>query len=589
MCRILKHRGPDDEAYYSDGNAHFGMTRLAILDLRKGLYPIRNENHSLLLFYNGEIYNFQELASELVSKGHKFTSNTDAEVIVHGYEEWGPDCFRRLNGMWAFALWNTEEQKLILGRDHFGIKPLYYHVNDDLLAFASEIHPLLLLPNQWKPWEKAIYDYLVFGQVDHTEDTFFEGIRHLRPGHYATLTPDGSLRTTQYWEMPRISEKPNGQAMEEASGKVRDLFVDAVRMRLISDVPVGSCLSGGLDSSSIVSVVAMLEENAKKSIGKSLQAFSAWYPNDPVDESAFAKIAAEASGAELNAVYPSASELWQDLPELIRTQEEPFGGTSIYAQWKVMQKAKARGITVLLDGQGSDETFAGYTEYFPFYIVDLFRKGRIYEALKETLLSLDLTYHFIPLLFTRQSRFKRIIEMYLNAEFASKFNRNQGPDRINARSSLAEMLWDDTTRLLLPSLLRYEDRNSMHFSIEARLPFLDPRLVEYVASLPEDFKIRDGWTKRVLREAMHGILPKEIAARRSKIGFQTPQQRWFLCELEDRIRELLSSTLRCSKYVNQASLLSLLKTVFNKKISRWDSQLIWRCVNLELWLREFFP
>jgi asparagine synthase (glutamine-hydrolysing) len=590
MCSALRHRGPDDEAYYSYGNTHLGMTRLAILDLRKGLYPIKNEIGNLHLFYNGEIYNFQELASELVSKGHEFASATDAEVVVHGYEEWGPDCFRRLNGMWAFALWDAKEQKLILGRDHFGIKPLYYHVNDDLLAFASEIRPLLLLPTRTKPREKAIYDYLVFGLVDHTEDTFFEGIRRVMPGHYATLARDGSFTTTRYWEMPEISEETSGETAREASDQVRKLFVDAVRIRLISDVPVGSCLSGGLDSSAIVSVVAMLEEKAKESIGKRLQAFSAWYPDDPVDESAFARIAAKAGGAELNVVYPSASGLWHDMPELVRAQEEPFGGTSIYAQWKVMQEAKARGITVLLDGQGGDEVFAGYIEYFKFYIVDLLRKGKVIEAIRESLLSLDLTYRFIPLLFTRRSMFKRIIGRYLNPDFALKFNQTQGQARGDPRSSLAKMLWDDTTRLTLPSLLRYEDKNSMHFSIETRLPFLDPRLVEYLASLPEDFKIRYGWTKRVLREAMHGILPNEIATRRSKIAFQTPQQKWFLYEIADGIGELLSSQMKCSKYVNQASVLDLFMTALKKKkISRWDSELIWRGVNLEFWLREFFP
>jgi len=289
-------------------------------------------------------------------------------------------------------------------------------------------------------------------------------------------------------------------------------------------------------------------------------------------------------------VYPSASGLWRDLQELVRTQEEPFGGSSVYAQWKVMQTAKREGITVLLDGQGGDEVFAGYIEYFKFYIADLLRTGKIVEALKETVQSLDLTYRFIPLIFTRQSMIDRIIRSHLTVEFAHKFNQSEAQIRGYPGSSLAKMLWDDTTRLTLPSLLRYEDKNSMHFSIEARLPFLDPRLVEYVASLPEDFKIRGGWTKLVLRQAMRGILPKEIATRRSKIAFQTPQQRWILCELADRIRELLSSEMKCSKYVNQASVLDVFRTALKKrKISRWDSELIWRCLDLELWLREFFP
>ena len=591
MCSILKHRGPDDNAFYSNGNASIGMTRLAILDLRKGLYPLSNESKNLHLFYNGEIYNFPELSSELAAQGHRYNSMTDGEVIVHGFEEWGPSCFTRFNGMWAFALWETGEQKLILGRDHFGIKPLYYYIDENLLAFSSEIGALLSLPFiRRSPNERSIYNYLLDGRVDQTEETFYEGICRLMPGHYAVAKPDGSFEKVRYWEMPSVCEEADGKDMGEASERVRSLFIDAVRIRLRSDVPVGTCLSGGLDSTSIASVIAQLNGGEKRSIGRRLQGFSACFPGDPIDESHFVKIAAQATRTDSHPLYPTALEFWRDLPELIRTQDEPFGGASIYASWRVMQRAKAHDIPVLLDGQGADELFAGYLEYLGVYIEDLLRRGKIIAALKETLKSLDLTAPMIPLLFTYRLRIRKAIKHYLNPEFSTKFDKNGDRLRIDSNSSLARMLWNDITRYVLPSLLRYEDKNSMHFSVETRLPFLDPRLVEYVASLPVDFKVRDGWTKRIFREAMRGILPEEIRLRRGKIGFETPQGRWFLGELADKIEELLSNEMRASGYVRNAAVLELFRSARRKnKISRLDAEFIWRCVNLELWLREFIP
>jgi asparagine synthase (glutamine-hydrolysing) len=589
MCSLLKHRGPDDEALYSDDNASIGMTRLAILDLRKGLYPLRNENRNLHLFYNGEVYNSPELSSELAASGHQFNSMTDGEVIIHGFEQWGPSYLTRLNGMWAFALWDLREQQLILARDHFGIKPLYYYLDEDLLAFSSEIRALHSLPfAKRNPNENSIYNYLVDGRLDHTEETFSDGIYRLLPGHYARARVGGSFEKFRYWEMPKVCEVANGNDMVEAAERVRDLFIDAVRIRLRSDVPVGTCLSGGLDSSSIASVIARLNTGDKKSVGMRLQGFSACFPGDPIDESHFVKIAAQATGTESHIVFPTAVEFWRDLTELVRTQNEPFGGASMYACWRVMQLARASRVPVLLDGQGGDELFAGYPEYFGFYVNDLIRRRKIIAALKETLKSLDLTAGLLPLLFTYRLKIRKIVGC-LNPVFSAKFGKDRL--RINFGSSLAELLWNDLSRYVLPSLLRYEDVNSMHFSIETRLPFLDPRLVEYVASLPVDFKIRDGWTKRIFREAMRGIMPEEIRCRRGKIGFETPQRRWFVSELAEKIEELLRTDMRAaSQYVRRAALLEMfLSARRKKKISRLDAEFIWRCINLELWLREFFP
>jgi len=590
MCSLQKHRGPDDDALYSDNNVSIGMTRLAILDLRKGLYPLSNENKNLYLFYNGEVYNYPELLSELTASGHHYSSMTDGEVIVHGFEQWGPGCFTKLNGMWAFAIWDSKEQKLVLARDHFGIKPLYYYIDENLLAFSSEIRALLSLPFiRRRPNENCIFNYLVDGRLDHTEETFFASINQLLPGYCATAKPDGSFEKFRYWEMPRVCETLNDD-MGEATKRVRELFIDAVRIRLRSDVPVGTCLSGGLDSSAIVSVVNELNEEDKKSVGRRLQGFSACFPGESVDETRFINTEVQATKTDGHIVSPTALELWRDLTELVRTQEEPVGGSSQYAGWRVMQMAKAHHVPVLLNGQGADEIFAGYLEYLGFYIKDLLRRRKIIAVFKETFSSLDLTARMFPLLFTYNRKINRIIWRCLNPEFSAKLAKDLSIRRVDLASSLPQMLRSDVTQYILPSLLRYEDRNSMHFSIEVRLPFLDPRLVEYAASLPVSFKIRHGWTKRIFREAMRGILPEEIRSRRGKIRFETPQRRWFIAELADKIEELLSTDMRASKYVERSEVLELFRSARKKKkLSRLDAEFLWRCINLEIWLREFIP
>jgi asparagine synthase (glutamine-hydrolysing) len=564
------------------------MTRLAILDLRKNLYPLKNEDQTIQLIYNGEIYNFSELTTELRAKGHTFASKVDGEVLVHGYEEWGLDCLRKLNGMWAFALWDSRQERLIIGRDHAGIKPLYYHVDDDLFAFASEIQPLLYLPFvEKKPNEPIVFDYLVDGRLDHTEETFFHSILRVMPAHYIAISRDSHFEKVQYWKMPSVSEETSEESMKMDAERLKMLFVDSVRLRLISDVTVGSCLSGGLDSSAIVSVISRLKDGDKKSIGQRLQAVSACYPGEDIDESQFINVVAENTPIDVNLVCPTSSELWRDLQKLVQTQEEPFGGTSVYAQWRVMQAAKARGITVMLDGQGNDELLAGYPEYVVLYIADLIKNRKVLTATREMLRFADTIIPLIPLIITGVSRTARLLR-YLNPEFVAR-NSSTKNFRFGSRTTLGQMLWDDTTRRVLPSLLRYEDKNSMHFSIEARLPFLDPRLIELAASLPLGVKIGDGWTKRVFREAMKGILPAPIAHRRRKIGFQTPQQKWLFHELHDKLEDLLSSEMRAAKFVNQKELLNLLHMGRRKTLSRWYSDLFWRCIDLELWMREFIP
>jgi asparagine synthase (glutamine-hydrolysing) len=588
MCSTLKHRGPDDEAYFADKRMSLGMTRLAILDLRQGLYPVTNENNTLRLFYNGEIYNYRELTDELSSLGHKFRSNTDAEVVVHAYEEWGNDCVRRFNGMWAFALYDTERATLLLARDHFGIKPFYFFQNQELFVFSSEIRAILNLGLiKGEPNEKVIYTYLTDGHVDETEETFFQDIRRLIPGTYITICR-GEVRLYQYWQMPRVSNVISHENMDETASQLRDLFIDSVRRRLVSDVPVGFCLSGGLDSTSIACVVSRLRDDEKKSLGVRPQGFLSAYPNDPIDESSFAKAAASDCGITMHTVFPTSEEFWRDLPELISTQEEPFVSTSIYAQWRVMQLARREGVTVLLDGQGGDECFAGYHEYLVSYILLLLKRLQIFRAINETIKSLDLLVPLLPFLLTRAFSARKIAGC-LDEDFAAKFSHSNNSGRFQTIADLSTLLWNDSTKFVLPSLLRYEDKSSMHFSIETRLPFLDPRLAEFVAAMPLNFKIRDGWTKRVFREAMRDILPSEIRLRRSKVGFATPQYRWLFRELTDQIGSLFASELRSARFLKPSKVLRLFQTASKRDVSRWEADFLWRCVNFELWIRQYAP
>jgi asparagine synthase (glutamine-hydrolysing) len=585
MCSTLRHRGPDDEAYFTEGSLSLGMTRLAILDRRQGLYPVTNENGTVCLFYNGEIYNYRELADELSSLGHKFRTRTDAEAIVHAYEEWGDDCIRRFNGMWAFALYDKEKTRLLLARDHFGIKPLYFIKNNEFFLFSSEIRALLCLEfTTREPNERVIHTYLTDGHVDLTEQTFFQDIQRLMPGNYMTLS-NRELRIHQYWQMPRISSAiSTAEDLDTTARHVRDLFIDSVRRRLVSDVPVGSCLSGGLDSSSIACVVSMLKEEDKKSVGGRLREFFAGYPDDPIDESSFAKLAVSETGSVMHTVFPTSVEFWQDLPELVSTQEEPFVSTSIYAQWRVMQLARREGVTVLLDGQGGDELFAGYPEHIASYILFLLRRRRIFLAMKEIFSSLDQLIPLIPTALARRSSMRKIADC-MDEEFAARFSQDTG--RFQAFADLPTLLWNDTVKFILPSLLRYEDKNSMHFSIETRPPFLDPRLAEFVASIPLNFKIRGGWTKHIFREAMRDMLPTKIRLRRGKVGFATPQYRWLFRELSDQVRSLLTSDWKTARFVKKSRILELFEVAREGKVTRWEAEFLWRCMNLELWMRQF--
>src|SRR2546427_815220 len=528
MTQVQAHRGPDGEGYalmtigrqekpfsvrgqLQDSlasGAHpyavgFGHRRLAIVDLTLGGHqPMATPDERCWVTYNGEIYNYLELRDELRAHGHRFRSGSDTEVLLAAYRQWGEDCVRRFNGMFAFALWDGDRRRLFCARDRLGEKPFYYHWNGEQFAFASEIKGLLAAGVRPSPNHRAMYDYLEGGALDYGDATFFENVRQLPPAHCLIL--DGQrLALARYWDVPPGGEGPS-RSPRETAAQFRDLLRDAVRLRLRSDVPIGTCLSGGLDSSSIVCVANELmfgdhPEVSRELVGERQKTFSACFDDPAYDERRFIRPVLDRTGAESYYAFPDPKEFAATLLQLIWQQDEPFGSTSVFAQWNVMRLASRTGVKVALDGQGADELLTG--------------NG-------------------------------------------------------------------------LRALLHYEDRNSMAFGIEARLPFLDYRVVEFLSGVDPAYKIRLGWTKAVLRDAMEGILPDEVRWRVDKMGFVTPEHRWFRTSLREMAREILTDArTRARGYLNvDAALRAFDAHVAGRKNI---GATIWRWLNLELWCRRF--
>jgi len=575
MCLLQAHRGPDDEGFFADGPVSLGIRRLAIIDLSKGLYPITNEGHNLQLIFNGEIYGYMQLRDELIKLGHEFSSNTDAEVLVHGYEEWGTDCVDKLNGMFAFALWDGRKQRLWLARDHFGIKPLYFYRDQKFLVFASEIAPIINHPAvTYGPNENVIHQYLETGLVDVSEETFFTGIYTIMPAQHMTIDQKGNLQIVSYWK-PSVSDAVTGSPSPAESRQTKDFFLDAIKRQIVSDVSVGTCLSGGIDSSSIVCAIKKLFPGGAKSTGDRVRTFSSVFLGSRIDESKYIAEVCTQTQSESNRVTPNADEFWSDLSTLVKCQEEPFISPSVYAQWRVMKLAKERGLTVMLDGQGGDELLAGYSHYYPSYLMTLKRKRKYLILLSEVVRSFSINWPFM--------------KAYIRNRIRSRKEQNGsglGSYESRVRSgNLAHNLELDLTSISLPALLRYEDKNSMFHSLEARVPFLDRKLFDHIASLPLNYKLRRGVTKYVFRLAMEGILPEKILTRRNKIGFEVPEKQWIERDLREKLRALFEADLYGTKYYDLQALRKLLRKT---SLSDDETRTIWRMLNLEVWYRLFF-
>ena len=590
MNYALRHRGPDDQSTYVDDKISLGHRRLSIIDLSPaGKQPMANEDYTVWVVFNGEIYNFSDIKKDLKDLGHEFRSNSDTEVIIHAYEQWGQSCVERFNGMWAFAIYDKAKGCLLLSRDRFGVKPLYYHCSEEGLIFSSEIKGLLQHQIKRSPNDNVVYEYLAFGLLDHKRETFFEGIYRLMPGE--NLVYDLSrktMETSKWYDLESRLREREASSEEDLIKEVRSLFEDAVRYRLIADVPIGSCLSGGLDSSSIVHVMRKLVKDDR------IKTFSMVFPGQKLDESSYIDEVIRRTGVEPHKVTPTAEDLMRDLSDLVWTQEEPFRSISIYGQYRVMELAHKSNMKVLLDGQGADELFAGYFIYYKYYLIECLLKLRLEEYLKVVKVSRasksDLLVFPLASILSKSGFASSLLTRawknrtkYLNDDYNGECINplfEKGLD-------LNRALFCDFQKYSLPQLLRYEDKNSMRWAIESRVPFLDYRLVELVSSLQSRYKMKNGITKYIFKRAVEDLVPEKIIRRKDKIGFATPDSVWLHnSAFSDLMRDMIGSEkFRQRKYWKYQEVSKL----FDEHSSGTEdhSEDLWKVINVELWLRKF--
>jgi asparagine synthase (glutamine-hydrolysing) len=576
ISKTLQHRGPDDEGFlffkdeevicgYGDDtqkqaiNNSFNFSakqhvqqieqkytgvfihrRLSIIDVSEsGHQPMCTANSKIWITFNGEIYNYIELRTELEQTGYTFKTQSDTEVLLNAYLHWGNECLQKLNGMFAFTLYDIENKKLFCARDRSGVKPFYYYFKDGLFCFASEIKALRALPFiETSLNERALQHYLLHDAIEYEPEGFLKNIFELPPSHFLELnlyTKDIQLK--KYFDV-KINDDftvYNEHDFFTYKEKTERIVTDAIIKRLRADVPVGCCLSGGIDSSVISGVIANHNKN--------FNAFTATFPGEKIDESNYAKNVVDFTQANWHTVTPTSKELIEDFDKLIYALDIPVWSTSTYAQFRVMQLAKHNNIKVVLDGQGSDELFAGYTHYYTTYVNELLRNKQFKQAASE----IKNFGNNFWLLYTKENTKRKLHynanKKLLNTDFVNTHTEPEG--LTNSFSSLNENLHYDFFNHRLKTYLRCEDRCSMHHSVESRTPFADDTsLINLAFSTPSSYKINNGVSKHILRESMKNYLPKTVYNRRDKMGFVTPHNKWLAELAENKADLLLSSKLK---------------------------------------------
>jgi len=588
MANIIRHRGPDDEGYVyftenspqsfggSDtpeevyqlsnynqvlrttnyeiqASASLAHRRLSILDVSAlGHQPFCDPSQRFWITYNGEIYNYQEIRQELHLLGHKFYSKTDTEVILHAYLQWGADCVHRFNGMWAFAIYDTQARTLFCSRDRFGVKPFYYVSNGEYFAFASEQKALLTLPFlERKLNNQAVFDYLVLGNTESEAESFFENVLELKPSHHLFLE-NQNFRIKRYYELDFNTDFGTFDVYRSKSysDNVAELMQEAVRLRLHSDVEVGACLSGGIDSSALVCLASNLRTESE-----ALHVFTAVYPGLEVDESHWAKKVVEDTGSNWHTIETKPEDLLAQYSDVIFSQDIPFFGSSTLSQYKVMELIARNGIKVTLDGQGADELFSGYpNHFFTSFYHDLlnFNSGNLAKGeraggnvqrdfirflAKNAISSLPFGLGYKYLKSTKYDF------QLLRNDFWHAHQERYYEEKKPSISNLNKVLYHEYAGNQLKYLMRTADRNSMRHSVESRVPFADDHhLAEYVFSIPAAYKLHHGQSKFLLRESMKGKMTEEIRQRWDKKGFATPEYRWFK-NMKNELKELVGENL----------------------------------------------
>jgi asparagine synthase (glutamine-hydrolysing) len=578
------------EAIFSTGLVH---RRLAILDLSPGGHgPMCDRERRTWITYNGEVYNWIELRAELEALGERFATGCDVEVVLAAYRRWGHACLGRMNGMFAFALYDADRGELFCARDRFGVKPFYYQWDGRCFAFASEPKALVRTqPSLVRPRLEAVYDLVAYDWVDHEVETFFEGTRQLPGGHYLVVSAD-RFELRRWWSLDPRRRATGGAAAWER--EFERLFTSAVELRLRADVDVGSCLSGGLDSSAVVVTAAERRE-------RPIHTFTCAYDEGPAwDERPWVRSVTERTRAISHLVVPDGGDLWRVFERLTEAQDEPTAGPGLYSQWKVMELAHRAGLKVLLDGQGGDETLAGYPRYLAVRLRDLLIDGRLialarmWGPVTDRLgVGATLSHTLEPWLPRRaveslRRRFGQGKDRVLSPMLRSAGRRFAGrlpfPPRDFPGQLQAQLAFDTLTRLL-PSLLRYEDRNSMAFSIETRLPFLDYRLVEFAFSLPDDQKLDGTASKAILRRGLAHRIPTPVLERRDKKGFETPIEVWLRRGHEAELRRRLLAPGPLHEWMNADVLRDELDDF--RAGRRPIALQVWRWLSLEAWTRRF--
>jgi asparagine synthase (glutamine-hydrolysing) len=606
MTDVVTHRGPDSEGYFcSDLKNHnyflgshsrndflnlspskglfLGHRRLSIIDLTEsGTQPLKK--HELTLVFNGEIYNYLELKEELINQGIEFHTTTDTEVILSAYHVWGHEAFKKFNGMWAIVIYDQENNRLILSRDRFGIKPLYYFLDNDQFVFSSEIKQILAYGIKPVVNKSVLDAYLQYDVTDYNDETFFNGIKSIPQSSVCSISLNewpNQLETNYYYSLKFNEIKKKSS---DLISKVDELLLDSVKLRLRSDVEVGSCLSGGLDSSTIVAVASQLHKESDSQFP--FKTFTTTHEDTSIDETYYSKIVNKHTGSKGHYAAFESENFLDELRKLVYHQEEPFGSFSIYSSYKVMQSASLENIKVLLDGQGGDEVFLGYEIYYVEYLKYLLRKGRLISFInifsiinkRSKLNSSSLIKYFIYFSLPRLRRSlktKQLLKIKNATYDLSKFDlRGDYTDTKGFHS-----LYEKNLYQRIQHLLKFEDRNSMAFSIETRLPLLDYRIVDEMINSSPDQIFQDGWLKSVLRTVAKSKLPEEIVFRKDKYGFHAPEQ-----ELLEKID---------SNFISKILLQDQIQTIFNvKKLSdlidsKKELRLVIKAILLGMWFLEY--
>lgn len=590
----IAHRGPDGDGMFIDYPVSLGFRRLSIIDLSNdAMQPMFNENRSLVIVFNGEIYNYLELIPDLKSKGHFFKTKSDTEVILHSFEEYGFDCVSRFNGMWAFVIYDIKNKLLFASRDRMGVKPFYYYKDDDEFIFSSEIKSILKVKDIRSANKGKVYDYLAYGYKTSNGDTFFENINELLPAHNLVINND-KMSVRNYWNV-----SDNEVTVIEPEKELRDLMYDSVRLRFRSDVPVSILLSGGLDSGLIAKITDELIDDHQLAANE-VTAYTASFPGFMLDETNAVREFLKTTGHIRSCmITPSDTDMITNIDPFVYGMGEPVFSTTSFAHYMLLKEVKKQGVKVVLNGQGSDEAWCGYGRYITgYFLLDLLlsKPQQVISQMKAMSDKMKVTYkHMLQQTlkaiisrrygsYLRSKRQEKMVDLFSNDFFLENYGYIKNPeyDKLS-KGNLTGYLKYNLEYQGFTQILHYEDHSSMQNSIEMRSPFIDYRLIELAFSLPVHKKFNDGVTKKILREVFSEQLPQSIINNHNKIGFVTPFDNWMKKNsMKKFIHEILGSASFKSKNIFNAK--EIENVISSDKYGNFP---FWRLINFELWSRMY--